>query len=293
MSQTAGGSSRVDNMTGVTDGSVIVHGNRIHYLTAGDGDRTLVLLHGGIIDAADISWGELIEPLSEKVRVIVPDLLGYGESDLPDEPLGVDRHVETIAGFLTEMDLEDVVLGGVSLGGGIALGIGLDYPDRVAQIVAVDAYGLGSDLSSGLLTWILAKVQVTNFVSVALMRRSRGFVSTSLAGLAAEDSSIPESAIDRVMREVRREKAGAGFRSFRAQEVTFQGYRTVFADRLDELTVPVRFIHGAEDDLFPAEWAERAAERAPDGEVFVLENCGHLSTLERPDRIRELILDVI
>lgn len=277
----------------VSDATVTVEGNRIHYLTAGDGDRTLVLLHGGIIDAAHISWGELIEPLAADARVVVPDLLGYGESELPDEPLSIDRHVETIAGFLEALDIEDAVLAGISMGGGIAIGVGLDYPDRVSRIVAIDAYGLGTDLASGNLTWLLSKIQVTNQVSVALMRRSRSFVAASLEGLAADGNDIPESAVDSVFEEVHREKAGAAFRSFRAAEVTRNGYRTDFSDRIQDLSVPIRFIHGADDDLFPAKWADRAAKRAPDGEVFILDNCGHLSTLERPDRIYELIQDVL
>lgn len=293
MSEKTHGTTRAAEGNAVAEATIPVDGTRIHYLEAGEGSPPIVLLHGGIIDAADISWGELIEPLSAEARVIVPDLPGYGESEMPDGPLGVPEHAEIIAGFLDELELESVVLAGVSLGGGVAIGVGLDHPERVGHVVALDAFTLDSHLSGGKLTWAVTKTDLLNRVMLGLMRRSRKFVRASLEALTAEASAIPETTVDRVSAEAQREGADAGFRAFQAAEITPDGYRTVYGDRLDELTVPIRFIHGVEDGLFPPEWAERGAERAPAGDAFVLEDCGHLSTLERPERIHELLRELL
>ena len=51
---------------------------------AGDTGPPVILLHGAGVDSARISWGEIIEPLSETNRVFAPDLPGYGKSDKPD-----------------------------------------------------------------------------------------------------------------------------------------------------------------------------------------------------------------
>lgn len=287
----AEGVSAVD--TDISEDTVDVDSTRIHYLTGGTGDPPLVLLHGGIIDAAHVSWGELLGPLAEETHIYALDLPGYGESELPDEPLSLSTHVDAVAGFVDELDLEAPVVAGISMGGGTAIGLGLEYPDRVSQVVAIDAYGLGSDLSSGLLTWVLAKIQVTNHVSVALMRRSRRVVRGSLENLAADPDAITDEMVDRVQGEAKRPGAGAAFRKFRAAEVTRDGYRTDYSDRVDDLEVPVRYVHGTEDDLFPTAWSERAAERTPDGEFYALEGCGHLGTFEKPDKIRDLIVDVL
>jgi len=57
--------------------SVTVDGDSIHYLEAGDRtDPTIVLLHGGIIDAAHVSWGAVIEPLAADCHVVAPVLRG-------------------------------------------------------------------------------------------------------------------------------------------------------------------------------------------------------------------------
>ena len=289
-----GGLEFVDTSgTDLTEVTVTVDGTRLQYVTGGTGETPLILLHGGIIDAAHISWGELLGPLAARTRVYALNLPGYGGSDLPDGPLSMNRHVETVAAFLDELDITDPVIAGTSMGGGIAIGLALSYPDRVSQVVALEAFALGTELSSGLLTWLLAKIQVTNHLSVALMRRSRGFVESSLGSLAYDADSISDATIDRVVAEVKRPGAGAAFRKFRAAEVTRHGYRTDYSEHLSQLTVPVRYVHGNHDDLLPPRWSERAAERTPESDLFLLEECGHLAPLEKPDKIYDLLTELL
>ena len=54
---------------------------------------------------------------------------------------------------------------------------------------------------------------------------------------------------------VGRPEAGEAFRRWRGAEVTRDGYRTDYTDRLGEVEVPTLFVHGEADDLFPVEWA--------------------------------------
>ena len=279
---------------GAEEVTTVVDGRRLHYLTAGDpGDPPLVLLHGGIIDAAHISWGELIGPLSEGARVIAPDLPGYGKSALPEGPFGVPDHVDAVASLLADLDLADPVVAGISMGGGVAVGLGLEAPERVGRLVAVAPFALGGGLPNGALSWLLAKVQVTNHVSVALMRRSRGFLAASVENLCYEGNPVNAAAMARIAAEVERPDAGAAFRRLRAAEVTRGGYRTDYSPRLGDMSVPVRLVHGQADEVIPADVSERAHERALNSELFTLEECGHLVTLERPDRTYELVSEVL
>ena len=289
-----GASAMVDaGDAAISDETVSVDGIELHYLTGGSGGPPLVLLHGGIIDAAHISWGELLGPLADETRVYALDLPGYGASELPDGPLSMPTHVEAVASFIDAVGIESPVVAGTSMGGGVAVGLALEYPERVSRVVALEAFALGSELSRGLLTWVLAKIQVTNHLSVALMRRSRDLVESSLGSLASDPDSISDATIDRVVDEVSRPGAGAAFRKFRANEVTRHGYRTDYSDRVSELTVPVQYIHGTEDDLLPPRWSERAADRTPDGELSLLAECGHLAPLEKTDAVYDHICDVL
>jgi pimeloyl-ACP methyl ester carboxylesterase len=283
----------VDIPDAATERTVTANGQQVHYLTAGDGDPTLLLLHGGIIDAAHVTWGEHVGPLAEHATVVAPDLPGYGASPLPDGEWSVPHHVDTVAAMLDELDVDDAVLAGVSMGGGVAVGVGLAAPARVDRLVAFDPFALGGGLPNGRLSWLLAKVQVTNHAAVALMRRSRGFVERSVNGLCYEGNEVSDVTVDRVFQEVQRPNAGAAFRKLRDYEVTREGYRTDYSPRLGELAVPARFVHGREDDLIPLAVSERAHERVPDSELFVLEECGHIPPLELPERSRELLREVL
>ncbi len=280
----------ISELRGVDRNTATVEGDPIHYLHAGEG-RPIVLLHGGIIDAAHISWAPQLGPLADEGRIVVPNLPGYGPNPQPNDPLSIPRHVKTIAGFLETLDLEDALVAGISLGGGVAVGLALDHPDRISELVAVDAMGLGQSLSSGRLTWLLARLQVTNHLSVELMRRSRGYVAAGLETLAHDAYDVPEKLIDLVQQEARRPGAGAAFRSLRGTEVTWDGYRTDYSERLTELSVPTMFVHGADDEVFPPAWSDRAAELAPDATVEMLVDCGHLATWERHEAMTDTLKD--
>ena len=269
-----------------TDAAVTVDGSRIHYRAAGDGSP-VVLLHGGIIDAAHVSWPPVMDRLAPDSRVVAPDLLGYGESDLPPGPYSIPRHAGVVADVLDELDLGPVTLVGLSLGGGVAMQLALDRPDLVARLVPIDPFGLGRELPNGLLSYALARVQLFNKLAVAAFRRSRRLTRASLGGIVHDLDSLSPAAVDAVYREVQRPTAGAAFRRFRESEVTRDGYRTTFTDRFSEFSMPVRFLHGAHDGLFPVAWARRAADRVPDAELTVLDDCAHWAPRENPDAVVE------
>lgn len=279
----------VQALEAVSRETVSVRGETMHYLRAGDAGPPLVLLHGGIIDAAHVSWAPQLAPLAEHARVYAPNFPGYGPTPLPDDALTIGRHVDSIAGFLDALDLEDVVVAGISMGGGVAVGLGLDHPERLAHVVALDAMALGSELAGGKLTWLLAKLRVTNRLSVALMRRSRQYVRLGLESLVHEDWFVPSALVDLVQAEARRPGAGAAFRNFRAHEVGWRGYRTDYTARLSELSVPATLVHGQDDGVFPVAWSERAASRMPAAELHLFEDCGHLPTWERTDDVAAVL----
>ena len=275
----------------ISEGDVTVDGSRIHYLQAGETGPPLVLLHGGIIDAARVSWGAVLEALAADYRVYAPDLLGYGGSDLPAGALTMERHVDTIAGFLDALDVEAPTVVGLSMGGAIGLGLALDNPDRIERLVLVDSYGLGRELPNGLFSYALARVQVFNKIAIALFRRSRRFTRASLGGIVHDLDALDDAAVDAVFEEVQRPTAGAAFRKFRDSEVTRDGYRTCYLDALDDLAVETHLLHGAHDEVVPLAWAERAAERIPDSSLTVLNDCAHWPPRENPQAVVEFVRD--
>lgn len=267
--------------------TVTVDGHRISYVAAGDpADPPVVLLHGGIIDAGPVSWGAVLEPLAEAGhRVLVPDLLGYGDSATPPGEYTIDRHRRVVDGFCDALSLDAPAVVGLSLGGAVALAVHLDGDADVDRLGLVSSYGLGSELPNGRLSYLLARVQVFNRIAVALFRRSRRLTRASLGGIVHDLDAVDPAVVDLVHEYARRPNAGVAFRRFRAAEVTRDGYRTDFTPRLGDVSVPTLVVHGRHDEVVPVEWAERAAERVPDAEFELFEDCAHWPPREAADRL--------
>lgn len=275
----------------VTGRGRLVDGHELTYLEAGEGDRTVLLLHGGLIDAAHISWGGTIGPLAEDARVIAPDLLGYGYSAKPDLAYTQHRHVDSIESFVDGLDIEpgmlDVV--GASLGGGIAIALALRNPDLVRRLVAVDAYGLGTELPAGYVTYLRSRANFLNKASLALLRRSRSMTKSSLGGVARDPEALDPAVVDAVFELLQREQIGRAYRSWRKHEVSPGGFRTHYHTDLEELAVPALFCHGEHDEIFPVRWSERATEIAPDAEFERFEDCAHWPPREATARFNDRV----
>lgn len=271
-------------MADVVDRRATVHGVSLHYLRAGvDGGTTVLLLHGGIIDSASLSWGGLVGPLAEEFEVYALDLPGYGESGHPVAPYTTEYHVRMVDGFADELDLAPMSVVGLSLGGGIALGLALET-SKVDRLVLVDSYGLGRELPNGLLSYVFAQVPAFNKLSLALLRRSKKLTRASLGNIVVDPGAVPEEVVDELYGMLQSRGVGEAFRRWRKREVTREGYRTSYRDRYGEVTAPTLLIHGAEDDVFPVGWSQEAAAGIPEARLAVFEDCAHWPPRERPER---------
>ena len=92
----------------------------------------LVMLHGGMASHAAVL--PVVSPLTNRCRVITPDVRGNGQSHYGG-PLTFDQLADDVVALLDHLDLEQAVVGGVSSGCGIALRVALKYPDRVSALV--------------------------------------------------------------------------------------------------------------------------------------------------------------
>jgi haloalkane dehalogenase len=117
-------------------------GLRMHYLDEGKGDPIL-LLHG------EPTWSflyrKMIPPLAAVGRCIAPDYFGFGRSDKPTarDWYSYDRHVESIARLLDELDLRDVTLVVQDWGGPIGFRVAVEQPERFARLVVLNT-GIGA-----------------------------------------------------------------------------------------------------------------------------------------------------
>lgn len=263
---------------------VDVAGTAVRCHVAGPADgRPVVLLHGGGVDAAQVSWRETIPALADEYRVYAPDLPGYGTSDrVPaDVTPDVDYYVGVVDALLRELDLVEATLVGISKGGGVALGYTFAHPARVARLCLVDSYGLGGDVPGGRLGAAYVKAPKLLEGTWWLLKKSRRVTRASLENLLHPDN-LTEDFVDDAYRELQRDGSGDAYVRFRHAEVGWTGLRTNFADRMDELPVPALFVHGEDDELVPPAYSKAAADAAPVADRFTLTDCGHWPPREHP-----------
>ena len=133
-------------VAGLPEGQYVTldNGHRIHYLDQGDGP-VVVFLHGSGSGASGHSNFKYNYPwfVEQGFRVVVPDLIGYGYSDKPDDvDYPLDFFVECVHQTLRHIGVEQYCLIGNSLGGAIALKYTLDSPERVSKLVLMAPGGI-------------------------------------------------------------------------------------------------------------------------------------------------------
>jgi non-heme chloroperoxidase len=113
-------------------------GVELFYRDLGRG-RPLVLLHGWTM--SNRFWDRQVQDLAADHRVVLPDVRGHGDSDKPMGDYGPDRHAADAAALMDALDLRDVTLVGWSFGGLTAMHTAAVHPERLAQLVLVNAAG--------------------------------------------------------------------------------------------------------------------------------------------------------
>lgn len=269
-------------------GVAVVDGVRLAYRRAGTEGPPVLLLHGAGVDDAAVSFGATIPALADDHRVYALDWPGCGDSGPVDEH-STRRYAELLAGFLTDRDLEDPTVVGLSMGGAAALGTALAAPERIGRLVLAASYGLGDRVPAGSLWYWLAHTPGANALGWSAVGSSAAATRTYLSSIVANLEDLSPTFVERVRQRAAEPGAGSAFTEFQRNEVRPDGtVRTNYADRLADLTVPTHLLHGRADPVFPVEWSRRARDRVPDATLTELD-CGHWLPRERPERFENAV----
>lgn len=224
-----------------------------------------VLLHG--LGSVAATWGEVLFRLRRDCRLIVPELSIFGGSKIPGGGLNVRNGVEVISALVEkEFGGRPVTVAGLSLGGWLAVRLGLQRPDLVSRLVLVNSGGYREQ------DWdtIESLVRVENMAGVdrlygALFARTPWVMRLSRAGFLQAYTS---PAVTGILESI-------------SEEDTFTD------NDLGQLRMPTALIWGEHDGLFRVDCARAMAEALPDATLEVLKGCGHAIHLECPDRLAE------
>ncbi|WP_040160457.1 alpha/beta fold hydrolase [Nigerium massiliense] len=259
--------------------------------------ETVVLLHGGGVDNAALSWGSLGPALAAAGHhVVAPDHPGYGHSPAAPWPSTVANLVGYVDAFVAAAGVRDrYVLGGISLGGALTLGQALDHPDGIVGLLLFAPYGIVPSMGRG---WTAPLTQALSWASIQsgildrltpLFLRSRRLTRASLGNLIGDPARRSEQLLDAVMAAGASPAAGRAFAEFQRDEVGPRRNRTDFSARLPEIGVPALFVQGGLDPGVPAFRARAAADAMPRGRLLLVDGAAHWVQRDRPDVVEPAV----
>src|SRR5688572_1436579 len=114
--------------------SIDIDGTRFNYSERGTG-TPLVLVHGFPLD--NRVWEDQVAGLSDRFRVIAPDLRGFGQTR-SEQAFSMESLAEDLHRLMTKLDARPCVLAGLSMGGYVALAYDARYPTDLKGLVLVD-----------------------------------------------------------------------------------------------------------------------------------------------------------
>ena len=262
--------------------SVQAAGITTNYHDVGEGFPALFIHGSGPGVSAWANWRLVMPALSERLRVIAPDMAGFGFSE---RPAGIrydlDTWVAQAIGLLDALGLEQADVVGNSFGGALALAMAIRHPQRVRRLVLMGSVGVPFDITEGLdAVWGYTP-------SFENMRRimdyfawDRSLVNDELAELRYRASIRPGF----------QESFGAMFPAPRQRWVDALASREEHIRALPHETL---IVHGRDDRVIPlltsltlAEWIDRS-------QLHVYGRCGHWTQIEHAARFAKLVGDFL
>ena len=259
-----------------------------------------MLLHGGGLDSAELSWELLIPELAKKARVIALDWPGYGQSDKPNvlsggrSSINIDYYLSFFPKFLNTLGIIKSDLVGVSMGGAIGLGFALDHPQRVGRLVLVDSYGLQRKAPFHQLSYLFVQIPGMRALTYWSLR-NRSLVRYSFRRSISEKmilkrpDSVTEDLVDKVYQQLLIPGGTKAFSDFQNADLTWKGLKTNFLNRLPQLKAKTLVIHGSKDTLVALSASREAHQLIPDSQMVVMEGCGHWPQRDHPEEFNRLV----
>lgn len=233
--------------------------------------KPVVLIHGsGPGVTAWANWRLVIPEFGKSMRVIAPDMVGFGYTDRPD---GIsytkDTWVQQVADLLDALGVAQADFIGNSFGGAISLAFALRYPDRVGKIVLMGSAGLSWPVTEGLeAVWGYEPSIEAMKGLLDIFAYDRTLVTDELAKLRYEASIRP------------------GFQEsfsvmFPAPRQRWLDALATSEEELKALPNEVLIIHGREDRVVPLESSLRLHQLILKSQLHVFGQCGHWTQIEK------------
>jgi abhydrolase domain-containing protein 6 len=240
---------------------------------------TLVMLHG--FTGSKENWYPLAHQLDGEYRLIIPDLPGWGASERkPDADYGFTAQSERLSAFLSTLVREpgsQLVLLGHSMGGGIAALTAADHPQQVDRLGLFDAAGVrfrdnrfGREVLAGQNPFaVYDEASLQRYLDTVFYDQSAKPsipwpASAAMIGWRKRQAAFEQRVLDRIGRSDERFLPG---------------------ERATSIRQPTLLLWCRQDEVIDSSAAGLYAARIPQATLVLLDGCGHMSIMERPQEV--------
>jgi pimeloyl-ACP methyl ester carboxylesterase len=261
-----------------------IDGALVHVVDTGGEDKPpLLFLHG--LGGVWQNWLLNIPAFMATHRCVAFDLPGFGESEMPEGELSINRFARTADAVCDQLGVDGPVVIGNSMGGFAGAELAISFPTRVDKLVLVSAAGLSTEYVAREPVLVLGRAFAAVTANAgaagdALLRRKRlRRVILQAVVRYPERLSVP------LATELARGAGSPGFNGAFRELLSYS-----FRDKLEQIKVPTLIVWGRNDILVPVDDAATFEHLIGENAHHVIfEDTGHLPMLERPRRFNALL----
>ncbi len=257
-----------------------IGGASISYIQRGKGE-SLILVHGW--NGSGALWKRNIGRLSSRFRVIVPDLPGFGDSQLPqDFSCTLEGYSNFIEDLRKALHLSKVNLVGHSMGGSIVLHYAAHHPLQVSKLVLIDA-----PAHKKALNWEARLPFLDRAIYILRPLIGKRILEAMIYSSVKHSKNLPYDFVQEAVSQ-------AAKISRRVMYETTRFIRRLDLEReVEMIELPVLIIHGEEDNAVKPKEAHRLREKMANARLVMVPDCVHCPNYERPELVNKLIQEFI
>jgi pimeloyl-ACP methyl ester carboxylesterase len=248
-----------------------VNGATLNYQEQGTG-TPLVLLHGFPLDSR--IWREQLTGLSDRFRVITPDLRGFGQSKSNDaftmESLADDVHA-----LLADLGALPAIIGGLSMGGYVMLAYAKKYPTDLRGLMLIDTKAEG-DTPEG-------KEGRQKMIDLARSQGAKAVADQMMPKMLAPDADKSRPQVKRELDQIMASQTPLTIE----HALSAMRDRPDMAAHLPSVAVPTLVIVGEHDAITPPAGAEKMTKAVPRATYVLIRGAGHMSPMEQPQQVTD------
>jgi len=226
-------------------------------------------------------WTSQVTALAGDCRVITPDQRGFGGSPLGGDPPSLDVAADDLAALLDRLELDRVVLAGLSMGGYLAMAFLRRYPGRVGALGLLDTRAGADSAEAAANRYLLAAALEAQGSAAVLLDMLPALLGATTRG----SRPAVVSAVTQLVASAPAAGAAWAQRAMAVRPDSFAVLRSV--------TVPALVLVGSEDTLSLPVEAEAMAAAIPGAALVRVPDSGHLTAMERPEEVTAALRELV